>query len=255
MKCIAIDVGNTHTRIAVMEEQKVLSLVSQPTGDVKLASDILQKFHDEFFMQTKMPVVICSVVSKVSEQISGIVSRLFDLDALVIGKKIPLPLSLDLKDKKTVGVDRVVSAVMAYERMGKAVAVASFGTAITIDCVNEEGVFLGGVILPGLNMSARALSEQTAQLPLVELKKPESVCGKTTEQAISAGIIFGAAGMLREIVERFATQLKQWPDLIVTGGDGERMLQHCDFIHAFVPDLLLMGIDLSLQKWLEDSGK
>jgi type III pantothenate kinase len=251
MKIIAIDIGNTHTRIAVVEERKILESVSLPTGEVNQAVETLKQFHKEYFIEAKMPIVICSVVPPMCDQLCGLVSRQFDFEPLVIGKKIPLPLKLDLKDKKTVGCDRVVAAAMAYERMGKAVAVASFGTAITIDCVNDEGVFLGGVILPGLTMSARALAEQTAQLPLVELKAPETPWGRNTEEAISAGIILGAAGVLREMVERFATQLNQWPDLIVTGGDGERMLKHCDFIHAYVPDLLLMGIELAFEQWLE----
>jgi type III pantothenate kinase len=252
MKIIAIDIGNTRTRAAIVEERKILESAVYPTGEATPLSETLKHFHDEFFSQTRMPIVICSVVPKVCEDMCSLISRQFDVEPLVIGKKIPLPLKLDKVDVRTLGCDRVVSAAMAFERIGKAVAVASFGTAITIDCVSDEGVFLGGTILPGLQMSARALAEQTAQLPLVELKAPETAWGRNTEEAISGGIIFGAAGALREIVERFAISMNKWPDLIVTGGDGETMLKYCDFIHAYVPDLLLMGIELALEKWANE---
>jgi type III pantothenate kinase len=252
MKIIAIDIGNTRTRIAVVEERKILESSASPTGELVPVGETLKQFRENYFAQGRMPVAICSVVPKVCESLIGLISRQFDIEPLVIGKKIPLPLKLNLKDETTLGADRVVAAAMAFERMGKAVAVASFGTAITIDCVNDDGVFLGGAILPGMQMSAQSLSERTAQLPLVDLKAPETAWGRNTEEAISAGIIFGAAGALREIVERFAINLTKWPDLIVTGGDGEQMLKYCDFIHAYVPDLLLMGIELSLEHWAEE---
>jgi type III pantothenate kinase len=252
MKIIAIDIGNTRTRIAVVEDRKIIESSAAPTGELTAVAETLRQFRGEYFTQGRMPIAICSVVPKVCESVCDMISRQFDIEPLVIGKKVPLPLKLNLKDETTVGTDRVVAAAMAFERMGKAVAVASFGTAITIDCVNDEGVFLGGVIMPGLQMSARALAEQTAQLPLVELKTPETSWGRNTEEAISAGILYGAAGALREIVERFAVSLNKWPDLIVTGGDGEQMLKYCDFIHAYVPDLLLMGIELSLEQWADE---
>lgn len=249
MKIIAIDLGNTHTRIAVVEEQKILEKKSTKTGDLTELIRAIGHFHDEFFTNAPMPIIICSVVPDICSQVCQKISHTFDVEPKVIGKDIPLPLKLDLTDEKTVGCDRVVSAAMAFERMGQAVAVASFGTAITIDCVNENGVFIGGVILPGLSLSAQSLAEHTAQLPLVRLQAPETPWGRNTPDAISAGIIFGAVGALREIVERFATHLGRWPELIVTGGDSKIIAEHCDFIHAMVDDLQLLGIELTLKLW------
>jgi type III pantothenate kinase len=249
MKIIAIDLGNTNTRVAVVEEQKIIEKIQTATGDLAGLIHTIEHFHGEYFSNNPMPIIICSVVPEVCEKICEKISHTFDVEPKVIGKDIPLPLKLNLTNEKTVGADRVVSAAMAFERMGKAVAVASFGTAITIDCVDENGVFLGGAILPGLTLCAQALSEHTAQLPLVQLRAPETPWGRNTEDAIAAGIIFGAVGALREIVERFATHLNQWPELIVTGGDSKIIAEHCDFIHAIVEDLQLMGIELTLELW------
>ncbi len=251
MKIIAVDIGNTRTRVAIVENRKILDQTSVLTAETGRIVEELKNMYGRISDQKVRPVVICSVVPKVCDAVTSATSISFDIEPLVIGRKIPLPLKLDVKDPKGVGCDRVISAAMAFERMGKAVAVATFGTAISIDCVNAVGVFLGGVILPGLQMSARALSEQTAQLPLVELKAPETPWGRDTAEAISGGIIFGAAGVLREVVERYATKLTIWPELIVTGGDGALVAGECDFVKAVVPDLLLMGIELAYEHWVE----
>jgi len=176
--------------------------------------------------------------------------------ALVIGDVIPLPMATDLIDASTVGCDRVVSAAMAYERMNRAVVVADFGTAITIDCVGEEGVFLGGAILPGLAASAKAMHQTTAALPLItDPKLGEKPWGRTTDEAISTGLLATATGALRDLVERYATELGVWPEVIATGGDAERIVAHCDFIHAVVPDLLLMGIELAYERFFESQSQ
>ncbi len=249
MKILAIDIGNTRTRLAVVEDRKVSDPVVFRTGQVDEITQTFKSLYDKYPIPKGLPVVVCSVVPQMTDRLSEIAESAMDFKPYIIGKNIPMPLKLELKDPQRVGPDRVVSAAMAFERMEKAVAVASFGTAITIDCVNDEGVFLGGTILPGLQTAARALEEHTALLPLVDLTAPETPWGRDTTEAISAGILFGAVGALREIVERYATALGRWPELIVTGGDGLVIAQYCDFAHAVVPDLLLMGIELTYESW------
>ncbi len=247
MKILAIDIGNTRTRMAVVEGRKVSEPLVFDTGQVDQITETLKRQGEKFSIPKGLPVVICSVVPKMTDHLAQVAQLTMDTEPYIIGKTIPLPLKLDLKDTQRVGPDRVVSAAMAFERIEKAVAVATFGTAVTIDCVNDEGVFLGGAILPGLQMAARALEEHTALLPLVNLTPPETPWGRDTDEAISAGVIFGAVGALREMVERYATALGRWPELIVTGGDGLLIAQNCDFVHAVVPDLLLMGIELAYE--------
>jgi type III pantothenate kinase len=251
MKLIIVDIGNTNTRIAVIEHQEIHEKISFPTSDHKSHEAQIKLFYESLSAQKIRPIVICSVVPETANRLMSSCELSLDIHPLLIGKDIPLPLSLDLKNTKTVGADRVVSAGMAYSKIEKCVAVASFGTAITVDCVSDEGVFLGGTIFPGLQLSAKALSENTAQLPLVSLEISEGPFGKTTEEAIANGIIFSTVGALREIVERFATALGKWPEVIVTGGDASLIAAHCDFIHAIVPDLLLLGIESAFEKWYQ----
>ena len=163
----------------------------------------------------------------------------------VIGRDLPLPITTDLPHPEKIGVDRLCAAVAAYDRLGVACVVADFGTAITIDCVNDDGMFLGGAILPGLSTGASALSANTAQLPKVELENPDWVFGKDTRQAIVGGLVFGARGAFRYFVENYATELGHWPLVIVTGGDAKFVcpdVGHDELVQAIVPDLVLRGI-------------
>jgi len=166
-------------------------------------------------------------------------------DLLLIGRDVPLPIETAVEDAEAVGVDRLCCAAAAFDRLGRACVVADFGTAITVDCVNGDGVFLGGAILPGLAMSARALHTWTAQLPEVELRQPDSVFGVNTTEAIVGGLIYGARGALRQLIEAYAENLGHWPLVLATGGDAELVVPSVDasdLVQAIVPDLALRGV-------------
>lgn len=107
---------------------------------------------------------------------------------------------------------------------------------------------MGGAILPGFQMSLDALHDHTDRLPSVQAAAPNSACGRNTPEAMLAGVVYGAAGALREIVERFATELRSWPPLVVTGGNAALIHPHANFIDAVVPDLCLRGIALAYRR-------
>jgi type III pantothenate kinase len=164
---------------------------------------------------------------------------------LVVGRDLPLPIDADLPHPQQIGTDRLCAAVAAFDRLGVACVVADFGSAITIDCVGDSGVFLGGAIMPGLAMSAQTLGDKTAQLPVVELSRPEWVYGKDTRQAIIGGLVFGARGALRELTEIYAAALGHWPVVVITGGDAQLICPapaESEFVQAIVPDLTIRGI-------------
>lgn len=245
MKIFAVDIGNTNTSMAIVEDREVYEKVVLPNDQIDRFTSKAQPLFRSLQDRSTRLVAVCSVVPELTEEIVLSAESALHADVMLIGEEIPLPIKLDLRDKRTVGPDRVVAAAMAYERMGQAVVVADFGSAITIDCVNDDGVFLGGAILPGLKLSVSALACRAAALPEVKLSLPKTPWGRNTAEAISAGVVLGAVGSLRQIVERYAQKLGQWPEIIVTGGDGEFIGQHCEFIHAVIPDLVLMGIELA----------
>lgn len=162
-----------------------------------------------------------------------------------VGRDIDLPIKVATETPAETGVDRVLNVAAAYEQMGKACAVVDAGTAMTVDCCDETGTFLGGAIAPGAQLMLDALHERTAKLPRVELAAPEGLIGKTTEQAIRLGVHTAIRGIVKELIEGYATELGAWPDLIATGGDAEKLFGGWELVHAIAPDLTLYGIALA----------
>lgn len=172
---------------------------------------------------------------------------------LVVGRDIPLPIETKLSHPQAVGTDRLCAAVAAFNRLGAACVVADFGTAITIDCVDDEGVFLGGSILPGLGLAAKSLQAGTAQLPLVEMAPMNRPFGTDTNEAILSGLLAAARGALRQLVEAYATELGHWPLVIVTGADAELVCGdtgRSELVQAIVPDLVIRGVARAYYKTL-----
>ncbi|MEJ2703120.1 MAG: type III pantothenate kinase, partial [Sedimentisphaerales bacterium] len=139
----------------------------------------------------------------------------------------------------------------AFAVVEDAVVVADFGTAVTIDLVDQNGVFLGGVICPGFEISAKALRDNTAQLPNVKVVKPAAPYGKNTADAINCGLYYSIVGALEEIIRRYAEELGQWPQTIITGSGAKTIVSDCEFIDNYVPNLVVKGIVLAYQKHLE----
>jgi type III pantothenate kinase len=162
-----------------------------------------------------------------------------------VGDEIDLPIKVMTDEPQQTGVDRVVTVAAAHEQMGKGCVVVDAGTAISVDCCNDAGEFLGGSISPGLSMMLDALHEQTAQLPRVQFHAPSGTFGKSTEEAILHGVYHGVRGMVKELVENYATELGYWPDVIATGGDAAQLFEGWELIHAISPDLTLYGVALA----------
>ena len=157
---------------------------------------------------------------------------------------------VDEPDK--VGTDRVVAAAAAYSVVEDAVVIADFGTALTIDLVDERGNFLGGVICPGFEISSRALNENTAQLPKTKVTRPKEPYGKNTIDAINCGLYYSAMATLQEVIRRYAEKIGKWPQTVLTGSAAEIIKDDCDFIDSYVPNLVVKGIVLAYKKYIEE---
>jgi type III pantothenate kinase len=186
-----------------------------------------------------------SVVPAVMEPLEHVVQNVTKKKVEWVGREIGLPIKVATDRPEDTGVDRVVNVAAAYEQMGKACVVVDAGTAITVNVCNDKGEFLGGAIAPGVGMMLDALHEKTAKLPRVELAMPSSPIGKTTEEAILHGVYHGVRGMVKELVEGYATELGFWPDIIATGGDAAKLFEGWELVHAIAPDLTLYGVALA----------
>lgn len=190
-------------------------------------------------------VVAASVNPPLEEPLAQAVEQATGRRLLWVGRDIELPIKVLTDEPEKTGVDRVLNVAAAYEQMGKACVVVSAGTAITVDCCSDAGEFLGGSISPGLSMMLDALHEKTALLPRVEFDVPKALFGKTTRDAILEGVYHGVRGLVKELTEQYAVALGQWPEIIATGGDAQKLFAGWELVHAVAPDLLLYGIALA----------
>ncbi len=248
---LACDVGNFAVRIARIHGDEVADMRSFRVGELSSLAGVMR----ELWSQTPSPRVIAaaSVNPAALKALEAAAAEGLEQKILVVGRDLPRPIDTDLVSPLSVGSDRLCAAVAAFDRLGMACVVADFGTAVTIDCVSDQGVFLGGAILPGLRMQARAMQEQTAALPLVEPAEPPDVFGKDTTEAIQAGILAAARGSLRALAESYATELGNWPVVILTGGDAELVgskLLETGMVQAIVPDLTLRGVAMAYYRTL-----
>lgn len=245
---LIFEIGNSHVSVATAIAGMVRTSERFAIDQMEEIAERGQQCWHALPPDAMRAIVSASVVPEALDRLRERIGEVFSEPLHVVGEDLHRPMSLAVEEPERVGIDRICSAAAAFEGVRGPCAVASFGTAITIDCVNAEGVFLGGAILPGISLQARALHEGTAVLPSVHVKQTGTVYGTTTHEAISNGILYGVAGALREIVERYATHLGQWPALIVTGGNAELVSAECDFIDRVVPDLCLRGIALAYRK-------
>jgi len=261
MNIIAVDIGNTNIAIGLFldgQEQFIKSISGNSPAEltsclesawqkVPVAESSKEKKRDGV-------IVVSSVKPIWTELITNIVRDNLSEKVYIIGKDIPLPMSLWVDEPSKVGTDRVVSAAAAFAVVEDAVVVADFGTAVTIDLVDEHGIFQGGVICPGFEISAKALKENTAQLPQVTVTKPLEPYGKNTNDAINCGLYYSIIGALEEVIRRYAEKIGRWPQTVITGSGAEIIKDDCGFIDNYVPHLVVKGIVLAYQKYIEEKA-
>ncbi|MCF7955639.1 MAG: type III pantothenate kinase [Phycisphaerae bacterium] len=257
MNIIAVDIGNSTITVGLFVDDNEKFIESVSGGDRDKLGDILIDAWGQFPMvksdtvnKREGVIVVSSVKPEWCDMVKEICADELDEKIKVIGIDIALPIEMGVDNKYEVGTDRVVAAAAAFAVVEDAVTVADFGSAVTIDLVDEQGVFLGGVIAPGFGIAAEALRANTAQLPEVKVKQPKDPIGANTLDAINAGLYYSAVGLLKTVCENYAVQIDKWPQTIVTGGNAEIIKPDCEFVDSWVPNLVVKGILLAYKKHL-----
>jgi type III pantothenate kinase len=198
-------------------------------------------FHGFSFDDQITGVAVCSGVPRITASLREMTRRYFGYDALIIepGVRTGMPILYD--NPKEVGPDRIADAVAAYEKYGGPTVVVDFGTANTIEAISEKGEYLGGAIIPGIEISLDALFGRAAALRRVELVPPRNVIGKSTVESIQSGAIYGFSGQVDSMVERFRAELGECT-VVATGGLAELIIPHSRTIEHFEPWLTLEGL-------------
>ena len=169
----------------------------------------------------------------------------FGISPLIVGPGIKTGLNIKADNPREVGADIIVNSVSAYNKYGGPVIVIDFGTATTFDIINGQGELMGVVISPGIKTSLEGLATKTAQLPMVELDAPKTVIGKNTKHCMQAGIIFGFAGLVENIIRKIKKELKvDEIKVVATGGLGEIIAKEVELISIVDRTLTLDGLKM-----------
>lgn len=250
---LALDIGNTNIVVGVFDGERILhswrlSTQRQRTAD-EMGMWLVQLFqHGRLDAGLVDGVVMASVVPTLTRPTVEMAKRYFGHAPLVVdgGAKTGMPVLYD--NPAEVGADRIVNGVAAFERFGRpdgrprALVVLDFGTATTFDAISPRGEYLGGVICPGVQISADALFERAARLPRVDVRKPAAVIGRTTVGSMQSGLFYGYVGLVEGIVARMKGELGDPVGCVATGGLAEMIAPDAPAIEAVDRDLTLHGL-------------
>lgn len=250
---LVCDVGNTETTLGVYDGEtlrghwRIMTDVPRTADEFGLL--LRQILIDDGINPTHIAgVAIASVVPRITGPLAEACKRwLKDQPVLLVDGRSKLPITLDVEEPQTVGADRIVNTLAASRLFGQDAIVVDLGTATTFDCITSDGVFLGGVIAPGVLMMAESLSRKTSKLPATELVVPKRVIGRRTEDCIRSGVMFGAAEQIDGLVRRVKAE---WPRphapiVIGTGGLAEMFKPLCRELEQVDPYLTLRGLEMA----------
>jgi type III pantothenate kinase len=186
---------------------------------------------------------MASVVPPLTDVLVHTVRGLFARDPLVVGGPgLKTGISVHYESPRDVGADRIVNAVAAFERFNSGVIVVDFGTATTFDCVSPKGEYLGGVIVPGIQVSLDGLLSRAAKLPPFEIVAPPTVVGRNTPHALQSGIVFGYAALVDGLVQKIQNEVSFETQAIATGGLSPLIVKYTERVKEVDVHLTLEGL-------------
>jgi type III pantothenate kinase len=249
---LAIDIGNTSIHMGIFRGGELLGKSKISTRPIKSALEYgneIKAFLSKKRVSVSLDgVVISSVVPELTGVVESAVKGMAGRGPLIVGaSSIQGLISFGVESPHEVGTDRIADIIAAKDMFGSPVLVVDFGTATTISACNN-GVFLGGAILPGVGLMSKALSRGTSKLPMVDLSElmtkgfPILAMGKDTNLCIVSGIIYGTAGAVERLIKEMEVEENCRFTVVITGGYAELMVRFLEREHTLDPDLTLKGL-------------
>lgn len=250
---IAFDIGNTETVIGLFHDDELLDhwrITTRPTDTADELGLLVRALVREsgFDPDDIEAASLGSVVPRMTAACAAMCEAHLGARTLVVDGSLPLPIRLDVDEPRSVGADRIVNTLAAAHLFRRDTLVVDLGTATTYDCISRDGVFLGGVIAPGVRTGAEMLVQRTARLPDVDLQPPPKTIGRRTEHAMRSGIFFSAVDAIDGMVRRILAEWQR-PDALVvaTGGLAPVLAPHCTTVSRVEPHITLIGLNLALR--------
>jgi type III pantothenate kinase len=246
---LTIDVGNTNTVLGVHEAESLVTHWRLTTRREQTADEYGILVRNLFAASGIDPqaiagVALASVVPPLTSVLVTLARQYLGHDPLVIEPGVRTGMPILYEPPGDVGADRIVNGVAAFAAYGGPVIVVDFGTATTFDVVTRKGEYLGGVICPGIGISADALFQRAARLPRVDVRNPGRVIGRSTVGSMQAGLYFGYAAMVEGLIARIRGELKEPARAVGTGGLAETLAADIPSLESVDPVLTLTGLRL-----------
>ena len=251
---LVVDVGNTNITYGVFKGDKLVGSFRMTTGAIRTSDEygieLLALMNINGVEKDKIEgVMIASVVPKVMHALVNAIIKYLGKKPYLVGPGIKTGIKIALDNPREVGPDLIVDAVAGYEIYGGPVIVVDFGTATTYIMINEKGEFFTGVVCPGIRISAKALWQDTAKLPEIEIKNPGSILAKETISSMQAGLIYGQVGQTEYIVEKMKKESGlENAKVIATGGLGRLIADETSEIDVYDSTLTLKGLQILYEK-------
>lgn len=251
---LVIDVGNTNITMGVYEDSRLVTTF-RIMSKMSRTSDEYGVLINELLRSSGMEkgsiegTIIASVVPNVMHALTGAIVRYIGNTPLIVGPGVKTGIKIITENPREIGPDRIVDAVAAYEKYGGPVLVLDFGTATTYDYVTADGSFGAGITAPGIRTSAKALWEDTARLPEIEILKPKSIMAQETISSMQAGLVYGQIGQTEYIIRKVREETGL-ADLkvVATGGLGRIISDETDMINIYDSSLTLDGLRIIYEK-------
>ena len=230
---LAVDIGNTNITIGIYKDNQLINNFRLTTR-LQRTSDEYGIMITSFMNANHYPtnelhdVIISSVVPKINYSFSSSIIKYFHIHPIFIGPGIKTGISIRIDHPSSLGADRLVDAAGAYFTYGGPCLVIDFGTATTYDVITDKGEFIGGATAAGIGITANALSSMAAQLPEIEISRPEHLISKNTISSMQAGIVYGYIGQTEYIIDKIKKEYGENLKVISTGGLGKIIAHQTD---------------------------
>jgi type III pantothenate kinase len=256
---LVIDIGNTNTSLGVYDGEQLVRHWRLTTARSRTVDEWGVHARNLFALaeldfKSIDAIAVASVVPPLNFTLKQMAERYFALTPLFIDYTVDTGVRILYEPPSDVGADRIVDAVAAVQKYGAPCIVVDFGTATTFDAINSDGEYVGGVITPGITISADALFERAAKLPRVEIKRPEKVIGSATVEAMQSGLYHGYAGLVDGILRKMIEEIGGTPKVIATGGLAPLIAKGSELIQEVDENLTLDGLRLVYERTRQKSS-